>query len=95
MQFFRVLYATKYLNKINKTPKNGRNELQTGRCCVPWTRLTTKKVCVRLYTSADTVTLPTFAAERRAAVQMDRKEAAPAADGPTAANPPHAAAAVD
>jgi len=94
MQIFRVLYATKYLNKINKTPKNGRNELQTGRCCAPWTRLT-KQVCVRHHTSADTVTPPTFAAERRAAVEMDRKEAAPAADGPTAANPPHAAAAVD
>ena len=41
-----------------------------------------RQVCVQLPASADNVTLPAFAAERRAAVFMDRKAAAPAADAP-------------
>jgi len=63
------------------------------------------QVRVQLHASADNVALLAFAADRRAAVDTDRKAAAPAADalcsnrsispacGPQAANPPHAAAA--
>ena len=46
------------------------------------TKVLFKQVCVQLLTSADNVTLLAFAADRRAAVDMDRKAVAPAADAP-------------
>jgi len=51
------------------------------------------QVCLQLHTSADNVTLLAFAADRRAAVRRRLPQQSTAA--PTAANPPHAAAAVD
>ena len=45
-------------------------------------KLTIKEVCIQLPVLADNVTLLAFAATRRAAADMDRKAAAPAADAP-------------
>ena len=52
-----------------------------------------KQACVQLPTSAVNAALPAFAAVRRAAATCSNRSTSPVPAGPTAANPPYAAAA--